>query len=145
MAGEAFDDERTGAPDEFLSHPKWHRFLVAVSGPIHEHPSGCRHSYFVVHARRICSEVSEGPAIVGPVAANSIANRAGLQTGDRIVSSMVIRQDLGGYGNCTGNRTQGCSECRSVAQWSDSCSCISMRLRRESRSIRRSWVLSFRF
>ena len=29
MAGENVDDQRQGAPDEFLSHPKRHRFLVA--------------------------------------------------------------------------------------------------------------------
>src|SRR5881296_738090 len=33
MAGETFDEDRQGAPDEFLSHPRWHRFLVAVAGP----------------------------------------------------------------------------------------------------------------
>src|SRR5512139_1414299 len=33
MAGETFDQERQGEPDEFLSHPKLHRFLVAVAGP----------------------------------------------------------------------------------------------------------------
>ena len=33
MAGETYDSDREGAPDEFLSHPRWHRFLVAVSGP----------------------------------------------------------------------------------------------------------------
>ena len=33
MAGETFDEDRQGSPDEFLSHPKWHRFLVAIAGP----------------------------------------------------------------------------------------------------------------
>ena len=33
MAGETFDEDRQGAPDEFLSHPKWHRLLVALAGP----------------------------------------------------------------------------------------------------------------
>ena len=33
MAGEAFDEERQGAPDEFQSHPKWHRLLVSLAGP----------------------------------------------------------------------------------------------------------------
>src|SRR5512136_1198527 len=33
MAGETFDESRQGAPDEFLSHPKRHRFLVALAGP----------------------------------------------------------------------------------------------------------------
>ena len=34
MAGETFDEERQGAPDEFLSHPKGHRLLVALAGPV---------------------------------------------------------------------------------------------------------------
>src|SRR5512139_3021710 len=34
MAGETFDEERQGAPDEFLSHPKAHRLLVALAGPV---------------------------------------------------------------------------------------------------------------
>ncbi len=33
MAGEAYE-EHQGTPDEFLSHPKWHRFLVAIAGPM---------------------------------------------------------------------------------------------------------------
>jgi regulator of sigma E protease len=86
MAVETFDEERQGAPDEFLSHPKWHRFLVAIAGP----------SMNVSLAIAIlASSYLEGvyvpryhkqPAIVGPVAANSIAQRAGLQTGDHVLS-----------------------------------------------------------
>ena len=26
-------DERTGDPGEFMSHPRWHRFLIAIAGP----------------------------------------------------------------------------------------------------------------
>src|ERR1041385_7138561 len=33
MAGENPMDERTGDPGEFLSHPRWHRFLIAIAGP----------------------------------------------------------------------------------------------------------------
>src|SRR5687767_15459436 len=33
MAGENPTDELTGDPREFLSKPKWQRFLVAVAGP----------------------------------------------------------------------------------------------------------------
>src|SRR5262245_59286266 len=33
MAGENLDEQITGAPDEFMSKPKWQRFLVAVAGP----------------------------------------------------------------------------------------------------------------
>jgi regulator of sigma E protease len=33
MSGENPMDERTGDPREFLSHPRWHRFLIAIAGP----------------------------------------------------------------------------------------------------------------
>src|SRR5579871_431279 len=33
MSGENPMDERTGDPGEFLSHPRWHRFLIAIAGP----------------------------------------------------------------------------------------------------------------
>jgi regulator of sigma E protease len=91
MAGESYDEERKGEPDEFLSHPKWHRFLVAVSGPFMNILLAVfilTFSYLEgVYVPRYPSE----PAIVGPVAANSIAKRAGLETGDRIISVHGIR------------------------------------------------------
>jgi regulator of sigma E protease len=86
MAGENYDDDRQGAPDEFLSHPKTHRFLVAVAGP-------CMNVLLAIAIVAISymqgvpvPKYPKEPAIVGPVAANSIARRAGLETGDRIVS-----------------------------------------------------------
>src|SRR5881409_3394688 len=33
MNGENPMDERTGDPREFLSHPRWHRFIIAIAGP----------------------------------------------------------------------------------------------------------------
>src|SRR5438128_11374360 len=33
MAGENPMDERTGDPGEFMSHSRWHRFLIAIAGP----------------------------------------------------------------------------------------------------------------
>src|SRR5271169_2558451 len=33
MSGENPLDERTGDPAEFLSHPRWHRFIIAIAGP----------------------------------------------------------------------------------------------------------------
>ncbi len=86
MAGEVFDEERKGAPDEFLSHPKWHRFLVALSGPVMNILLAIviLMSFYLqgVNVVRYPKEA----AIVGPVEANSIARRAGLQTGDLILS-----------------------------------------------------------
>ena len=33
MSGENPMDERTGDPAEFMSHPRWHRFIIAIAGP----------------------------------------------------------------------------------------------------------------
>ena len=33
MSGENPMDERTDDPAEFMSHPRWHRFLIAIAGP----------------------------------------------------------------------------------------------------------------
>src|SRR6202453_2347299 len=33
MSGENPMDKRTNDPGEFLSHPRWHRFLIAIAGP----------------------------------------------------------------------------------------------------------------
>ncbi len=86
MAGETYDSDREGAPDEFLSHPRWHRFLVAISGPLMNiFLAVVIFTYFFtqgVYEPRYLRE----PAVVGPVVENSIAGRTGLQTGDRILS-----------------------------------------------------------
>src|SRR5213596_191950 len=34
MSGENPMDERTGDPREFMSHSRWHRFLIAIAGPV---------------------------------------------------------------------------------------------------------------
>jgi regulator of sigma E protease len=86
MAGETYDDERKGDPGEFLSHPKWHRFLVAVSGPF----MNILLAVFILTFSYLdgvsVARYPKEAAIVGPVAANTIAKRAGLQTGDKIIS-----------------------------------------------------------
>ncbi len=86
MAGESYDEERKGSPDEFLSHPKWHRFLVALSGPF----MNILLAVFILSISYLqgiyVPRYPKEPAIVGPVAANSIAQRAGLKTGDLILS-----------------------------------------------------------
>jgi regulator of sigma E protease len=86
MAGETFDEERKGDPDEFLSHPKWHRILVAIAGP-------CMNILLAIGILTFSYiegvDVPRYPresAVVGPVAFGSIAKRAGLETGDRIIS-----------------------------------------------------------
>ncbi len=86
MAGEAFDEEREGAPDEFLSHPRWHRLLVAFAGPVMNillavvivttsYMEGMTIPRYII-----------GPAVIGPVMPNSIAQRAGLKSGDHVIA-----------------------------------------------------------
>src|SRR3569833_2273561 len=33
MTGETPLDSRTGAPEEFMSHPRWQRIIIALAGP----------------------------------------------------------------------------------------------------------------
>jgi regulator of sigma E protease len=84
MAGETFDEECKGAPDEFLSHPKWHRFLVAVAGPFMNIFLAIVILSFSYLEGVWVPRYHRQPAVVGPVAVNSIAFRAGLRTGDRV-------------------------------------------------------------
>src|SRR5436190_11466864 len=86
MAGENVGDSVTGAPNEFLSKPKWQRFLVASAGPAMNVilAVGLLTGLFMYGTE--VPEFSEGEAIVGGVEMGSAAEAAGLQPGDRIVS-----------------------------------------------------------
>ncbi len=86
MAGETFDEQREGSPEEFLSHPRWHRFLVAVAGPVMNILLAVVILTFSYLQGVSVPRYPKEPPIVGPVAAHSIAKLAGLQTGDRIIS-----------------------------------------------------------
>ena len=86
MAGETFDEERQGAPDEFLSHPKLHRFLVAIAGPLMNICLAIAILAYSYLGGIYVPRYHKEPPVVGPVAVNSIAHRSGLRTGDRILS-----------------------------------------------------------
>ncbi len=86
MAGETFEDERQGSPDEFLSHPKWHRLLVYLAGPFMNVTLAVAILSFSYLEGVYVPRYHKQPALVGPVTANSIAQRSGLETGDRILS-----------------------------------------------------------
>ena len=85
MSGENPGDSVTGAPNEFLSKPKWQRFLVASAGPVMNIvlAVGLLTGLFM-HGTEI-PEFSEGEAIIGTVEAGSPAQTAGIQAGDRII------------------------------------------------------------
>ncbi len=86
MAGEAFDEERQGAPDEFLSHPKWHRLLVALAGPFMNVVLAVAIVASSYMHGMLVPRYANGPALAGPIAPNSIAQKAGLRSRDLIVA-----------------------------------------------------------
>src|SRR6266481_3001638 len=85
MSGENPMDDRTGDPGEFLSHPRWQRFIIAVAGPAMNIllAFGLWTGIFMVHYEY--PAVIDGPALVGWVMPGTPAANAGIQPGDRII------------------------------------------------------------
>ena len=86
LAGETVDDERTGAPDEFLSKSKWVRFQVYLAGPVMNLLLAFVVLAFVLMKGADVPLYQSAAAVVGAVEAGSPADRAGIKPGDRIVS-----------------------------------------------------------
>lgn len=86
MAGENYDENLTGSPEEFLSRPKMHRFAVALAGPVMN--LGLAVLLLAVNFM-IGIQVPvyrSQPPIIENVAEGSPADQAGLQPDDRILS-----------------------------------------------------------
>jgi regulator of sigma E protease len=87
MAGENPMEERTGDPGEFMSHPRWQRFVIAIAGPVMN----------IILAVVLLTGVNmvhyEPPPLadIGWVAPNSPAAQAGIQPGDRIIKIQNIQ------------------------------------------------------
>jgi regulator of sigma E protease len=86
MAGENPDEERSGAPDEFLSRSKWQRFQVILMGPIMNLLLAVVLMAAVFMHGADVPAFQDQPPIVGAVETGSPADRGGVRTGDRIVS-----------------------------------------------------------
>ncbi len=86
MAGEAFDEDRQGAPDEFLSHPKWHRLLVALAGPSMNVLLAVAIVTTSYMEGMLVPRYLKGPAVIGPIVPDSIAQHSGLISKDRVVA-----------------------------------------------------------
>jgi regulator of sigma E protease len=85
MSGENPMDERTGDPAEFMSHPRWHRFLIAIAGPAMNILLAIflLTAVYMVHYEY--AVFLDQPAVIEGVKHDSPADRAGLQPGDRVV------------------------------------------------------------
>jgi len=86
MAGETTQDERLGAPDEFMSKSRWVRFLVYLAGP-------AMNVFLAIVALTVVLSngadvplYNSAPAVVGALDEKSVAAAAGIRPGDRIVA-----------------------------------------------------------
>src|SRR5579862_7849971 len=80
MAGDNPVEERTGAPYEFLSRPRWQRFLIAIAGPA----TNILLTFLILWG--IYLFVGTLPSRIGEVEAGLPAAKAGIQAGDLVVS-----------------------------------------------------------
>jgi regulator of sigma E protease len=85
MAGENPLEARTGTPDEFMSHPRWQRFVIALAGPVMNILLAVVLLTGVFMVRYERPEFFDQPAVIGSVADNSPAAKAGIEAGDRII------------------------------------------------------------
>jgi len=86
MSGENPMDERNpDDPREFLNHPRWHRFLIAIAGPVMNILLAIflLTTVYMVHYEY--PVYLDKPAVIDGVRHNSPAAQAGLQGGDRII------------------------------------------------------------
>jgi len=85
MAGDNISEERTGAPDEFLSKPRWQRALIALAGPVMNVIAAI--VIMAIHFGGTLPQTpfSDQPVTIAGVYKNSPAERAGIQPGDKLV------------------------------------------------------------
>src|ERR1700678_401300 len=86
MSGENPMDDRTGDPGEFLSHPRWQRFVIALAGPTMNIMLAVALLTGVYMAHYEYPAFLDEPTVVGWVNADTPAEKAGIQSGDKIVS-----------------------------------------------------------
>src|SRR5437763_6713046 len=94
MAGENPMETRTGDPGEFMSHPRWQRFLSAIAGPAMNIllAIGLLTGVYMVHY--VHDIYLERPTEVGWVLNNSSAEKAGLKEGDVITRLDNLKHPL---------------------------------------------------
>ena len=81
MSGENPLEGRTGDPAEFMSHPRWQRFLIAIAGPT----MNVLLAVALMTGVFMVAHPFDAPPLVAEVQPNSPAAQAGIQAGDKIV------------------------------------------------------------
>jgi regulator of sigma E protease len=91
MAGDVPDEEHAPGPDEFLSRPKWQRFLILFAGPLMNVLVAV---VFLTWLNMAGTEVlKEERPMIGAVVGGKPAEKAGLKVGDLIIEANGERID----------------------------------------------------
>jgi regulator of sigma E protease len=96
LCGDEADENRRGLPEEFLTRPKWQRFLVFVAGASFNVVLAVMASWFLFSVYGV--EEVPNPEVypsVRNVVADTPADRAGVQRGDTMIE--IGGRDVRGY------------------------------------------------
>ena len=85
------DGQRTGDPGEFMSHPRWHRFLIAIAGPAMNILLAVGLLTVRLHGALRVSGFTRSACDHRMGDADTPAAKAGIQPGDRISASTASR------------------------------------------------------
>lgn len=85
MAGDVPGEAPSGDPGEFNAHPRWHRTLIALAGPVANFILSILLLVFVGMYHHEVDEYLTGPAVVDYVPLHTSAADGGLAPGDTIV------------------------------------------------------------
>ena len=86
MAGDNPSEERSGSPDEFLARPRWQRVLIVLAGPVMNGVLAVALMWGLYMAGIPIARYMQEPARIAGVIPGSVAEKAGLKAGDKIVS-----------------------------------------------------------
>ena len=85
LAGETVEDDRSGAPDEFLSKSKWIRLQVYLAGPVMNVLLAWVLLTIVLSRGTEVPIYETAPPVIGSLTQGGAAQKAGIQVGDRIM------------------------------------------------------------
>src|SRR5919201_6038724 len=85
MSGVNPPDNRSGDPAEFMSHPRWQRFVIAIAGPAMNVILAIALLTGVFMVQYVHPAYIDQPVVVGLVEPKSPAEQAGIQPGDKII------------------------------------------------------------
>jgi regulator of sigma E protease len=83
---EMLQGKSEGSVDEFLSHPKWKRFLVALAGPVFNLATALMIPTVAILVGFQADIYDSQQVVIGEVKPGSTAEQSGLQKGDRIIT-----------------------------------------------------------